>query len=84
MNNDAITRIKVNQSKLRSTITQMSSKRLALRGVGNGGADFAAGQIIALAEQSAELIDALLKDVNARAAKRDGAFVEYETRTREG
>ena len=84
MNNELVTRIKINQNKLRSNITQMTSKRLALRGVGNGAADFAAGQIIDLAKQSEKLIDELLKDANAKAAKRDGVFCEYETRVREG
>ena len=80
MNNELVTRIKINQNTLRSNITQMTSKRLALRGVGNGAADFAAGQIIDIAMQTEKLIDELLKDANAKAAKRDGVFCEYETR----
>ena len=80
MNNELVTRIKINQNKLRSNITQMTSKRLALRGVGNGAADFAAGQIIDIAMQTEKLIDELLRDANAKAARRDGMVYEYETR----
>lgn len=72
-------KIKVNQSKLRSNITQMTSKRLALRGVGNGGADFAAGQIIDLATECEKLIEELRQDAIYAGRHRDG-LKEYETR----
>ena len=84
MNNELVTRIKVNQNKLRSNITQLTSKRLAVRGVGNGAIDYNVGQIITLAQQTEKLIDELLTDANAKAARRDGVFCEYETRVREG
>ena len=84
MNNELVTRIKINQNKLRSNITQLTSKRLAVRGVGNGAIDYNVGQIITLAQQTEKLIDELLTDANAKAARRDGVFCEYETRVREG
>ena len=78
--NELNTKINMNQARLRSTITQMTSRRLALRGVGNGAADYAAGQIIDLAKECENLIEELKKDANAKAAKRDGTFIDYETR----
>lgn len=80
MNNEIVTRIKINQNKLRSNITQLTSKRLAVRGVGNGAIDYNVGQIITFAQQTEKLIDELLRDANAKAARRDGMVYEYETR----
>lgn len=77
--NELSTKIKINQSKLRSSITQLTSKRTALRGIGNGAVDYNVGQIIQLATECEKLIEELREDAVVASMKR-GGFHEYETR----